>query len=387
MSGKHYDMAIVIHSLKVGGSEKFVLSLTNKFSEKGLDILLILLEADNPLLINVDTRADYVIITRSFKYDLSLGFKISKLLTQKKIEKVLCVEPYSFFLTKLGGFFSNTRRSVFLSLHHSKPTRWKKQLMDIFFLKTISDTDHVIFICRYQQKCFSSSYFFTPNLAKVIYNGIDVEHFSPHRTISDLPKKKLDWRFRLGIPEYESAIISVGRISPEKGHRFAIDALDHLHRMHNIKAHLVIIGDGPEPLRNDLYGLAKRLQVAEQVHFEGTQFDVRPYLLSGDIFSLTSISETFSLAALEAMSMGLPCSLTDVGGASELIIDDKLGVLCKPEDALSIACSWSKLLSRNNDREYIRNWVINHYGEQNMIGNYIEELGLHQEYIQANEAI
>lgn len=385
MDGKQYDLAIVIHSLKVGGSEKFVLSLANKFSEKGLDILVILLETDNPLLDKLDTRADYIILSRSFTYDLSIAFRIRKVLSDKKISKILCVEPYAFFLTKLGDFFSRTHRAVFLSLHHSKPTRWKKQLMDIFFLKTISDEDQVIFICKYQQICFSTSYLFSPHMSKVIYNGIDVDYFSPHRTLADLSRVKLNWRMRLGIPEYEPTIIMVGRISPEKGHQYAINALDYLHRMHTLNAHLIIIGDGPDIQRNELMHLAKRLNVLAQVHFEGTQFDVRPYLLSGDVFSLTSVSETFSLAALEAMSMGMPCSLTDVGGARELLGDERLGDLCKPEDALSIACSWAKVLNRKNDRSFIRHWIMDHYGEQHMIGKYIQTLGLNRQYREANE--
>lgn len=385
MEGKQYDLAIVIHSLKVGGSEKFVLSLTNRFSERGFDVLLILLESENPMLDNLDKRADFIILSRSFKYDLSISFKIKKILGKKKINKVLCVEPYAFFLTKTGVLFSSLKPAVYLSLHHSKPIRWKKRLMDILFLKTLSNEDLVIFICRFQQSCFSSSYYFSPISAKVIYNGIDVEYFSPHRTISDISGKKLSWRFRLGIKEHEPAIITVGRLSPEKGHKYAIDALDHLLRMHNIKAHLIFIGDGSAELRGELTALAKKLDVIHQLHFEGIQYDVRPYLFSGDLFTLTSVSETFSLAALEAMSMGMPCSLTDVGGARELIVDDKLGDLCKPEDAVSIACSWAKVLSQKNDRDYIRNWIVTHYGEQHMIGDYIHTMGLNNKYCETQE--
>lgn len=385
MEGKIYDLAIVIHSLKVGGSEKFILSLANRFSERGLDILLILLESENPLLDNVDKRVDFIILSRLFQFDVSISFRISKILAHKKITKVLCVEPYSFFLTKIGVLFSNHKPTVFLSLHHSKPTRWKKRLMDILFLKTLSKDDLVIFICRYQQTCFSTSYYFSPVSAKVIYNGIDVNYFSPHRTLSDISRKKLSWRLRLGIPDNEPAIITVGRLSPEKGHRYAIDALDHLMRMHNIKAHLLFIGDGSPSFRNELLALAKKLEVDHQLYFEGTQFDVRPYLLSGDLFTLTSVSETFSLAALEAMSMGMPCSLTDVGGARELIVDEKLGDLCKPADALSIACSWARVLTRDIDRAYIRNWIVSNYGEQHMIGDYIHTMGLNISYSESKE--
>lgn len=386
MQGKYYDLAIVIHSLKVGGSEKFVLSLANKLAEGGVDVLLVVLETENPLLEKLDTRVDFQIMPRRFRYDFLVAFRIDKILSDNGIQTVLCVEPFSFFLTKLSELFSwRRKRNYYLSLHHSLPTYKRKQLLDILFLKAFGWRDKVIFICHFQRQCFVRHYYFRPRGGYIIYNGVDTCHFSPEKTISELSRKKLAWRIRLGIPDAEPVLIMVGRISPEKGQRYAIDALDQLYRMHGILAHLVLIGTGAETLTDELKYMAHELNIRRRVHFEGVQWDVRPYLLTGDLFTLTSISETFSLAALEAMSMGMPCSLTDVGGARELLRDDKLGDLCKPADPVSIACSWAKLLQQKTDRNYIRKWIVENYGEKNMVEDYMTVLGINRQYREIQE--
>lgn len=387
MEDKYYDVAIIVHSLKVGGSEKFTLSIANRFSERGFNVLLILLEFENPLLSKLNARVDFIVLSRKFKYDISISYQISKILSGNNINKVLCIEPYSFFLTKIGELFVRKKRMIYLSLHHSKPTKWKKRILDIIFLKFSSHDDLVFFICQYQKTCFSDLYLFSPSSSFVIYNGIDTEYFSPDRTIKEISTCKLNWRLRLGISEIEPVIVLIGRISPEKGHKYAIEALHHLCQLLSVKAHLLFIGNGSDTLKKQLLQLADNINLGQQIHFEGTQFDVRPYLLSADLFVLTSISETFSLAALEAMSMGMPCSLTNVGGARELIVDNKLGDLCTPGDVLSIAGSWAKVLSRKNDRASIREWVLKYYGEQQMISKYIDTIGLNYRLSECKETI
>jgi glycosyltransferase involved in cell wall biosynthesis len=89
------------------------------------------------------------------------------------------------------------------------------------------------------------------------------------------------------------------------------------------------------------------------------------------MFTLTSSSETFSLAALEAMSFGLPCSLTDVGGASEMILEGKTGVLSKPLDINSIARSWSDILNGNFDKQVIRKNIEYRFDIEKMFKKYI----------------
>jgi len=84
-----------------------------------------------------------------------------------------------------------------------------------------------------------------------------------------------------------------------------------------IPATLVLAGDGPE--RPRVEEEARRLGVAEHVRFAGTPPDLLPLLRSADLFLLPSASESFGLAALEALACGVPVVGSRVGGLPEVV--------------------------------------------------------------------
>jgi glycosyltransferase involved in cell wall biosynthesis len=91
------------------------------------------------------------------------------------------------------------------------------------------------------------------------------------------------------------------------------------------------------------------------VIFCGEQRDVRPYLWAADLFTLTSaMIETFSVAALEAMACGLPCVLTNISGAREMVFDGFNGYLVPPSDPMSLAAGWTKVMRDHSKFSPIR---------------------------------
>ena len=85
----------------------------------------------------------------------------------------------------------------------------------------------------------------------------------------------------------------------------------------------LIMGDGPE--RPNLESLAQDLGIRDGVRFLGVRDDVRAILAESDIFVLGSDAEASPLAAIEAMSVGIPCVVTDAGAARELVEDAETG--------------------------------------------------------------
>ncbi|HSF44401.1 MAG TPA: glycosyltransferase family 4 protein [Chitinophagaceae bacterium] len=357
----------------MGGSEKFFISLVNNFYRRGYDPLVILLEEENPLLTALDNGIKCVLVNRKFKYDLSISRRIRKTLKEYGIQTVFCVEPYAFFLARMASFFDPQLR-FFLSLHNSLPIGVKKYVLEMAYLRFFRKNDRAIFICNYQRDYFGSRYLFKPSHSSVIYNGVDTEHYSPAAAECQLDATQHAWRGRAGISKAEKAILMVGRISPEKGHVFAIQALHHLHSVEEIRAHLVIVGSGDNRLLEELKGLVGQYGLERYVHFEGGQGEVRHYLLHADVFVMTSVSETFSLAALEALSMGIPCSLTRIGGAPEMLVDDEMGSLCEARNIESIAASWKNIICRNRDRTLIRQMTVKSFSDKEMFDRYEEAL-------------
>jgi glycosyltransferase involved in cell wall biosynthesis len=96
------------------------------------------------------------------------------------------------------------------------------------------------------------------------------------------------------------------------------------------------------------------------------------YYKAASLFTLTSESETFSLAALEAMAFGLPAVLTNVGGAAEMVTEYQNGFLVPPRQPHQIAQAWNKALSHPFDSLAIRKHVVNKFSINEMVKNYIQ---------------
>jgi L-malate glycosyltransferase len=97
-------------------------------------------------------------------------------------------------------------------------------------------------------------------------------------------------------------------------------------RIHRaMPATLLMIGDGPE--REDAEKEARDLEVAQDVRFLGRIDSVANLLQATDLFLLPSQTESFGLAALEAMACGSPVVASRAGGLPEVIDDGVSGIL------------------------------------------------------------
>lgn len=100
-------------------------------------------------------------------------------------------------------------------------------------------------------------------------------------------------------------------------------------------ATLMMVGDGPE--RPDAENEARELGVASDVRFLGRLDTVAPLLAASDLFLLPSQTESFGLAALEAMACGAPVVAARVGGLPEVITDGVDGILEPPGSVEAMA--------------------------------------------------
>ena len=97
---------------------------------------------------------------------------------------------------------------------------------------------------------------------------------------------------------------------------------------HAMPATLLMIGDGPE--RDDAEKEARELEVAGDVRFLGRLDTVTELLQQSDLFVLPTQSESFGLAALEAMACGVPVVGSRAGGLPEVVEDGISGILEPP---------------------------------------------------------
>ena len=92
-----------------------------------------------------------------------------------------------------------------------------------------------------------------------------------------------------------------------------------------IDSELWLIGDGPEMEAVKI--IFKNSEFENDVTYWGIQKQVAPILAQTDLLLLTSLYESFSLSALEAMACGVPVLAPKVGGIPEVVVDGKTGFL------------------------------------------------------------
>ncbi len=362
--------AFLIHGLVVGGAEKFFISLVNHFYRKGENPLVIMLSDHNPLFHEIDKGVQSIILERKYKYDLFIGKQIKQTLRENNAGQVFVVGMFSFFMLKLFFLFEKKIR-VILSLHSTIPRDFKDYLVNLVYFRFFQRKDRVIFICKAQQDYLRKHYLFTPKQSQLIYNGINTDHF---KLCKGTAAENNGLKQQLGIPADAKVIVKVARLFEEKGHNYAVDALDILHNKFNLPAHLLFVGSGDDEYEAKIRAYVQQKKLERHIHFIGHQADVRPYHCMADMFTLTSYTtETFSLAALEAMSSGIPCSLTEIGGAAEMI-NEKTGALSRNKDPHSIAESWKTVLEKNYDPVFLHDNVVRHFALPDMIDHYTAAL-------------
>jgi glycosyltransferase involved in cell wall biosynthesis len=153
----------------------------------------------------------------------------------------------------------------------------------------------------------------------VVYNGIPGDRV---RDYTDPPNGGC-----------ELTICIVGGLRPEKGHKFAIEAMSQLLATGQ-PAHLIIVGSGPEEMR--LRDLADSLGVTECIEWVGYKEMPISDIERSDVCLLASLSEGFPNVVVEYMACGRPVVATTVGGVAEIVEPGVTGYLVPPGDVPAI---------------------------------------------------
>lgn len=165
----------------------------------------------------------------------------------------------------------------------------------------------------------------------VVPNFVDPQVFRP-RPDPDLR--------RLFAPDGEALLVHVSNLRPVKRAPEVVRIFALVAR--RVPARLVVVGEGPE-LRSAREEAAA-LGLGERVRFLGRQAEVAPLLGVADLFLFPSLSESFGVAAAEAMACGVPVIASDVGGLREVVVDGVTGFLLPPEDGEGMAARAVALL-------------------------------------------
>lgn len=176
---------------------------------------------------------------------------------------------------------------------------------------------------------------------KVIHNFIDFTRFS---------LKPKDHFKKAIAPNNERILIHTSNFRKVKRTEDVIRMFQKVQM--KIPSKLLMVGDGPERTANEQ--LCRELNICENVRFLGKQDAVEEILSVSDLFIMPSESESFGLAALEAMACKVPVITSNAGGLPELNIDDYCGYMCNVGDIDDMANKAITILSNEDTLRYFK---------------------------------
>jgi glycosyltransferase involved in cell wall biosynthesis len=365
MAGRKATVLFVLPSLKRGGAELQTLSLLRGMSPRKYEKHLLCFGGMSSQISGAAAE-DVTLhcLRRKGRVDRELFRDMADLFDRLRPDIVHCVLLFSYFNAFWARRRSVARPPLVASIH----TTTNRSLKDEFFERAIyrfilPKAERIVFVSSNQKEFWRKKYAFVDQRSTVVHNGVDTDHFRPDPSspAGQGLRKSLD------IPPGANVLLCVAAFRPEKGHRILLEALAGMP-----DSCLLLAGDGER--RNEIVEAAQRLKLMERVRFLGIVDDVRPYLSIASLSVLPSVAvETFSMAMLESLAMGVPVIGSDIGGMSEAVLPGRTGWLVPPGDVKALRQAIAEGLSDHGRVEAMgkrgRTLVQDRFSRERMVRN------------------
>jgi|SRR5688572_2779152 glycosyltransferase involved in cell wall biosynthesis len=344
MASKHFSILLIGTQMAIGGAQRGLLDQARWFKSQGCDVTVAFFYDKEDLYEKWKQTVDFTIHNLN-AYEPSASFtrqawKLTKglwrLWTLLRHEKFDVVETFTHDSNLLGLLIAWLARvPVRIATHRGKIEafpRWRQSLHSLLINIGIA---HTMVAVSEQTRAQAIKEGVRADKIAVIPNGV-----TPLDTLSiDRPEA----RRNLGLSETNIFLLSIGRLTYQKGHEYFIQAMSNVvSHFPNVKAG--ICGDGP--LRAQLELQISKLGLSDSVKLLGARDDISPILASADIFVLPSRWEGLSRALMEAMAAGIPVIATRVDGIKNLVTDGVNGLLIPMEDSEKLENSILQLIER-----------------------------------------
>lgn len=326
--------------LELGGTEKLLVALLNHLVQKKCQITLLLPEESekNVLLPAISEKVEVVYlypepISRLKRKwgEIRMIFKTAsflkkKYISEKEYDEVICFKEG--FYAKMFADFTIPKtlwlHNVFYQREYEVRSLkerfavWlnKKQIREVY--TSYINYDRVISVSEACKKSYIDVVFggcLPIQDIRVLPNGVDTNAILAHS------KEPIE----LGIDEEKINFTLLTRVSPDKRIDRIINASKRLKEegYSNFVVHLIGVGRDDEEVGGEI----ERLKLSDVLILHGSISNPYHYLVKSDWVICVSERESFSLALLEGMVLGIPVITTNCGGPVNLIENGKLGLL------------------------------------------------------------
>jgi glycosyltransferase involved in cell wall biosynthesis len=318
---------LIINSAKEwGGTEKWALNTAIGLAEHGHTVWFgcrgnlfqkrLAGSAVKPVRFPLANNLDIISIAKLWLF--MRGKRIDAVMPTKQREYFLAgIAAKLFTRTKVAGMFAIER-----PIHNLR--NW------IAFCKLFD----IVFVCaRKIIDVLARTKGFDAGKCRLVYMGVEAIGLS-----GDTRKKQ---RQALRLFDNDICIMAVGRLCPQKGFDYAIDAFARFAKKYSY-VKLVIIGGGDATVYRQQ---ADKAGVADRLIFTGFRGDIPELIQAGDLYWLTSRSEGVPNTMLEAMAVKMPVVAFDIAGVAEVLRrDNSNGFLVPFEDTAGVVAATIKLI-------------------------------------------
>jgi len=340
---------VLVEPYSQAGSAKAVLEFANEAARHHPDVPQVDLS-----VLTFNRGQDETYVTRLFRdmaipvdviherdrFDTSVIPQLRVACQKRGADVVWSNSVKSHFLVRLAGL---NRSMKWVAFHHGYTTTdIKVRAYNQLDRWSLLRADRVI----------TSSRAFVGELVRmnVQPNRIYVQHM-PIRPFAEVSEKeKRELRKQIGCNDQTRILLSVGRLSYEKGHTDLVRSFPKIRDLvGGLQLQLLIVGEGPE--RPRIEKLCRSLNLSSVVALVGQQHPIDPYYAIADLFVLPSLSEGCPNVLLEAMAAGVPVVATAVGGVPEIASNGRDAILVKKHDEAALASAVAELLKNRELRD------------------------------------
>lgn len=317
---KNKKISFLLASFEEGGVEKVTINLALGLIEKGYQVEFVCFQKKGAFLEDIPPNIPI--------YDLKINRaiegipKLIKYFKKNLPDIFVSAKHYINVITIVAKKLAFVKTKVVVAGHgmYFQETSVLARMMRTLY----KQADAVVAVSQGVAKNISTITGLFEEKISVIHNPVISHEFL----------KKYQTSVPIAKDSTEKMIVSVGRFSPEKDYLTLLKAFKQV--TEHLPVRLVLVGDGPE--RHILERYINENNLDTHVDLPGFQTNPIPYLLSADVFVLSSVTEGLPTVLIESLYCGTPIVSTDCpSGPDEILEGGRYGVLVNVGDSDEMA--------------------------------------------------
>lgn len=376
---KRNNILFVVPSLRIGGVEKSFVNFINSLKCENSCVDLKILDNDGyeaykdciPKYVNILPEDNTSVLFKTFKNSIIELLKSKRILLAAKrtlcpLIKLfynICVDQAFWKVLKSDISALNKEYDLAVAYADGKATYYVSDKVNAKYKFAWVHTDHEkanfnIKMDKTYYSKFNYTFCVSEFLATQIKRNLNVNSVKVLYNI--FMKEDVDYKAATGMPEvYDKSlvnIVTVGRLSYEKGYDRVICVANELNKM-NFNFKWFIIGEGN--YRNKTEKMIKKFKLQNKVILLGNKSNPYPYIKMADVYVQLSRYEGFSTTILEALYLNKFIITTEVSGVNEQVIENENGIVLNDwTDATGAIVNYDGKLKKNDNERIFGSYTI-----------------------------